>query len=259
MILCLDVGNSQLVGGVFVGDALQLIFRHETDETISSDQLGLFLRNVLRENKITKTIKQIAVSSVVPSMDYSVRSACIKYFDIDPFVIKPGIKTGLKLKIQNPQELGADLVATAIAGVKQYPNRDLIIVDCGTANTVSAISRNSEFLGCVIQPGIRASMLSLTQSASNLPTVQLDEPVSVVGRNTITAIQSGLYYGHLGALKELIARISQEVFSAEKPLILATGGFSGLFEGQQLFDEIIPDLLLRGLLLALQHNGESSK
>src|SRR4051812_38031978 len=125
MILCLDVGNTQLYGGVFAGEKIQLRFRYPTQRGTTSDQAGIFLKNVLRENSIDFTaIKQIAICSVVPHMDYSLRSACIKYFNIDPFMLQAGVKTGLKIKYRNPLEVGADRIANAIAANKQFPQKN---------------------------------------------------------------------------------------------------------------------------------------
>src|SRR5579871_4810272 len=132
MILCLDVGNTHIFGGVFDKDEIILRFRYDTKQPHTSDQIGVFFRSVLRENNIEASkIKQIAVASVVPSIDYSLRSACIKYFDAEPFVLQAGVKTGLKIKTEHPEKVGADLVAEAIAGVHRYPKKNLIIVDFG--------------------------------------------------------------------------------------------------------------------------------
>ncbi len=255
MILCLDVGNSQIFGGIFTDQRLLLKFRHETHRRSTSDQLGIFLKNVLSENGINpKAIQHIAIGSVVPPLDYSIGSACIKYFHLEPFWLRVGVKTGLKIKVKNPNEVGADLIATAIAASKQFANKNLIVVDFGTATTFVPITKNKEFLGVSIQAGLRTSMQSLQSQTEQLPTVQIVEPQQTLGLDSISAIQSGLYYGQLGALREILGNLQQEVFTGEQPVIIATGGFAHLFEKEKLFTAIVPDLVLQGIRLALEIN-----
>ena len=156
MILCLDVGNSQLFGGVFAADNLQLRFRYDTRQIGSSDQIGIFLKNVLRENNLNNDkITQISICSVVPQLDYSLRSACIKYFHLEPFILQAGVKTGLQIKYRNPLEVGADRIANAIAATHHYPNQNILIIDFSTATIFCAISARKEYLGGVIMPGMR--------------------------------------------------------------------------------------------------------
>lgn len=151
MILALDVGNSQIFGGVVDQNKITLRFRKTSKTGASSDEYGLFLRSVLKENDIDPNlIKEIAICSVVPDMVYSLRGACRKYFEITPFLLQPGVKTGLKIKYSNPIEVGADRIANAIAGVHLYPDRPMIIVDLGTATTFCAVSKNKDYLGGVI-------------------------------------------------------------------------------------------------------------
>jgi type III pantothenate kinase len=173
-------------------------------------------------------------------------------------LLQAGTKTGLKIKYRNPLEVGADRIANAIAGVELFPNRNLIIVDFGTATTFCAISRTKEYLGGVIIAGIRISMEALESRTAKLPSVEITPTATTLGKSTTESIQSGLYYGQMGMVKEICARLTQECFlsedPAERPLIIATGGFAGLFEKDQLFDSIVPDLVLRGLYLAQRMN-----
>ena len=255
MILCLDVGNSQIYGGVFDQDQkLLLQFRKTSQAGSSSDESAIFLRSVLRENGLNpEEIDKIAICCVVPDVLYSLRSACTKYFNIDPFVLEAGVKTGLKVKYKNPLEVGSDRIADAIAAAHLYPNRNLIIVDFGTATTVCAVSSNREFLGGIIA-GVRLSMEALEAKAAKLPTVEIRRPGTSVGRTTIESIQSGLYWSNVGTIRELTHQISNEMFAGDKPMVIGTGGFAHLFEEEGLFDEIIPDLILMGLYLALDLN-----
>ena len=255
MILCLDVGNSHIFGGVFDGNKVLLTFRHETHRKSTSDQFGIFLKNVLRENNLPpEKIVDIAISSVVPSLDYSLGSACIKYFKIDPFWLRAGVKTGLKLKIKHANEVGADLIASSIAALEQFPHKNLVIVDLGTANTFTAVSKEKEFLGCVFHAGLRTAMQALESATDQLPSVQIIKPTEILGRDTISAIQSGLYYAQMGAFKEIIARLTREVFNDDQPVVIGTGGFSSLFEQEKIFTKIIPNLVLQGIKHALLMN-----
>ncbi len=255
MILCLDVGNTQILGGVFDGDKLQMQFRRTSEFRASSDELGMFLRAVLRENKIEPdTIKQVAMCSVVPDAIYSLRNACIKYFGKTPFVLQAGVKTGLKIKYRNPLEVGADRIANSIAATHLYPNENLLIVDFGTATTFCAINKEREYLGGVILAGLRISMEALETRTAKLPSVEITSLKETLGRSTVESIQSGLYFGNIGMVKEIKERLTQECFNGSATRVIATGGFSSLFERANLFDQIVPDLVLKGLNYALKMN-----
>jgi type III pantothenate kinase len=256
MILALDVGNTQIYGGVFDKEKMLLSFRRNSKQGSSSDEVGIFLRTVLRENDIDPSkVKQIAICSVVPDVIYSLRGACKKYFDINPFILQAGVKTGLKIKYRNPVEVGADRIANSIAATQLYPNKNLILVDLGTATTFCAVSKEKDYLGGSIVAGLRLSMESLEAKTSKLPSVEIVAMSEALGRSTIESLQSGLYYGHIGTIKEISERISKEAFDGDKPFIIGTGGFSNLFEKEKIFDVIVPDLVLKGLLYSLKMNA----
>lgn len=258
MIICLDVGNTHIFGGVFEGAKASLHFRYNTNDGSTSDQFGVFLKNVLRENNIVvDEIKNIAIASVVPSIDYSIRAACLKYFNLEPFFLKPGVKTGIQIKIRNPLETGADLIAAAISTTSFFVGRNLIIIDMGTATTLTAVSAQNEFLGVAILPGIRLAMEALGNKTAKLFPVEIAKPENIIGRSTAESIQAGLYYGNIGAIKEVTRLMTAEVFSApaaKPPIIVGTGGFAHLFANEKLFDCIEPDLVLHGIRLALKMN-----
>ncbi len=257
MILCLDVGNTQIVGGVFDGDHLATHFRVTSTAKPSSDELGIFLRSALRENGVDPgSIERIAFCSVVPDIVHSLRNACRKYFDVTPFILQAGVKTGLKIRYRNPLEVGADRIADTIAAVERFPDRNLIIVDFGTATTVEAVTKNREYLGGMILPGLRLSMEALEANTAKLPAVEIVAPKDIIGRSTSESIQAGLYFGTLGAIRFAIDEIIREELSDERPVVISTGGFSSLFRDVGLFDHTLPDLLLRGLLRALQMNSK---
>lgn len=256
MILGLDVGNSQIYCGVFDNERLILQFRRTSTVRSSSDELGIFLRGALRENGVDPSaIERVAACSVVPDFNYSLRACCQKYFNIEPMIMRPGLKTGLKIKYKDPKEVGADRIADAIGAVKLFPSRNLIVVDFGTATTVCAITREREFLGGNIVPGIRLSMDALESNTAQLPSVEIKPVRSAIGRTTIESIQSGLYWSNVGMVKELVERITREVFESDPPVVIGTGGFAHLFDREDLFDEVVPDLILTGLLEALHMNS----
>lgn len=254
MILCIDVGNTSLHAGVYDDSKLILQFRKTSRQQFSSDEFGVFIRSVLRENEIDyKKVEEISTCSVVPDIVHSIRSGIIKYFGIEPFILRAGVKTGLNIRYRNPLEVGTDRIANAIAGVNLFPGKSLIIVDFGTATTFCVISKLKEYLGGVIIPGIRISMEALVRETALLPKVEIKETIQVIGKTTSESIQSGLFYGQIGVIKEIVAGASGEAFD-EKPVIIGTGGFSSLFESSGLFDYIIPTLVLEGLLIALKLN-----
>ena len=255
MMLCLDVGNSQIYGGLFEQDQLKFQFRKTSQNRASSDEMGVFLKLVLKENGFDpQKITQIAICSVVPDALYSLNGCCQKYFNIQPFVLQPGAKTGLKIKYRNPLEVGADRIADAIGAIQLFPNRDIIVVDFGTATTVCAITKNREFLGGNIMPGVRLSMEALEANTAKLPLVEILRPETAIGRSTIESIQAGIFLSNVGMVKEITARITAEAFADKKPLVIGTGGFSHLFESEGLFDSIIPELILKGMFWAYQMN-----
>lgn len=255
MLLCLDIGNTTIHGGVFKGEDLMLHFRKASEVKHSSDELGIFLQGVLRENNLNpKHITHIALCSVVPSLLHSVRNACYKYFDTEPFVLQAGVKTGLKIKYRNPLEVGADRIATAIAAVRLYPHKNIIVVDFGTATTFCAITTGKEYLGGAILPGIAISMEALEQRTAKLPSVEIITPATSIGRSTVESIQSGLFYAQVGTVRELTRRFSREAFEGEEPVVVGTGGYARLFQNEDLFDKIYPNLVLNGLYLAYHLN-----
>ena len=259
MLLCLDIGNTQVHGGVFDGETLRCQFRKSTQPLGSSDELGIFFVSVLRENGIDpRLVDRVALCSVVPAALHPLRGACRKYFQDDPFVLQAGVKTGLKVRYRNPLEVGADRIAGAIAGVQRQPGRNLIVVDCGTATTFDVVTAGGDYLGGVILPGVGVSAEALASRTARLPSVEIARPESVLGRSTVESIQSGLYHGHTGAIRHLVAELAREVFAGDRPHVLGTGGFARMFEEERLFDEIVPELVLLGLRQAELLNRETA-
>lgn len=255
MMLCIDVGNSHIYGGVFEGKTIRLRFRHTSSMT-TSDELGIFLKSVLRENQCDPgSISQISICSVVPQLDYSLRSACFKYFSIEPFFLQVGVKTGLNIKCRNPAEVGSDRIANAIAATDAFPQKNIIVIDFGTATTFCSITAQKNYLGGSILPGVRLSVEALANGTAKLSSVEIIKANHAVGRTTIESIQSGIFFGALGACRELITRIKKESFSDQEVVVLATGGFASLFDQHDVYDFHVPDLVLQGLQLAVTMNN----
>jgi type III pantothenate kinase len=190
MLLTLDVGNSQIFCGVYDGDRLRLTFRRTSAIRASSDEFGIFFRATLRENGVDPNeIEMAAICSVAPDAVHSLHNCFRKYFRFEPFLLQPGVKTGLKIKYRNALEVGADKIANAIGALDRFPGRNLIIVDFGTATTLCAVTREKEYLGGIITPGIGISMAALESHTARLPVVEIVRPAGVLGRSTVESIQ----------------------------------------------------------------------
>jgi type III pantothenate kinase len=260
MLLTLDVGNSQIFCGVHDGDALKTTFRRTSSIRASSDEFGTFFRATLRENGIDpEQIDMTAICSVVPDAVHSLRNCFRKYCRFEPFVLQPGAKTGLKIRYRNPLEVGADKIANAIGALTRFPGRNLLIVDFGTATTLCAVTKEKEYLGGIITPGINISMAALESRTARLPTVEIIRPSEVLGRSTVESIQSGLYFGTLATVQSLAASVTKEHFAKEQPFIVGTGAFGRLFEEEKLFDEFLPELPLIGLRRAVELSRSETK
>ncbi len=248
MLLCIDIGNTQIHGGLFDGDALRCQFRKSTQPLGSTDEVGIFFLSALRENGVDpRSVDRVALCSVVPAAIHPVRGASLQYFRCEPFVLQAGVKTGLKVRYRNPLEVGADRIAGAIAATQLHPSRNLIVVDCGTATTFDVVTDGADYLGGVILPGVGVSAETLASRTAKLPRVEIARPEAVLGRSTVESIQSGLYHGHVGSIRHIIAELSREAFSGDRPRVVGTGGFARMFQDDRLFDEIVPELVLLGL------------
>ncbi len=257
MNLCIDVGNSQFHGVVYDGDEHVMQLRKESSKRSSRDEVGLFLVNVLREKGVDpKAIERIGISCVVPDEVHSLRNACRIYFGIEPLFLEAGIKTKLKIKTRNPLEVGADRIANAIAVGELYPDRNVIVVDFGTAITLDAVTSQRGYLGGSICAGLGIAMEALGSKTAKLPYVEIMRTDKALGRSTIECIQGGIYHGYYGLIKELISRLKKEAFSDDDCLVIGTGGFSQLYRNSGLFTEIVPDLVLRGVNVVLALNPQ---
>jgi len=256
MVLCLDIGNSQIYGGLFLDEKLCFDFHRVTNEAISSDELGLFLTMLLRENGYDPSeVTAVAYCSVVPDLNPVLERCCKRYFKTMPFSLQAGVKSGLKIRYSNPHELGSDMIANAIAGLELYPGRDLLIFDFATATTVCGVNADGEYLGGALLPGMKITMEALSKRTARLPEVEIARPRRVCGKSIVEGIQSGLYYGNLGMIKELKSRMHRELFPQSKPVVIATGTYAELYTNEGVFDDLISDLVLLGVHKAFQLNN----
>lgn len=224
MLICVDIGNSNITIGVFDKDDLKFTARLATDSRRTSDQYAIEIRDIIHIYEIERSeITNAAIASVVPTVGSAVEKAIVKLFGIKPIVLGPGVKTGLNIKIDNPAQLGADLAAGAVGALAKYPCPS-IVIDMGTATTVSVIGEKGEFLGGVIAAGIKLTMDALTSGTAQLPSVGLEAPKKVIGTNTNDCIKSGLIIGQAAMLDGIIARIEREL--GTRTTVIATGGLS---------------------------------
>lgn len=246
MLLVFDIGNTQTVVGVFQGVEIIANWRLATDRQRTIDEYGILLKNLfLSSNLETNKVKAAVFSSVVPPITGLFERMALKYFSVRPLVVGPGIKTGLAFKYENPREVGADRVVNAVAAIKLFGS-PLIVVDFGTATTFCAIAPNGEYQGGAVAPGLGISSEALFQRTAKLPRIEIEKPKSIIGKNTIHAMQAGIFYGYIGLVEGIIARMKLEMNC--NPRIIATGDFAELIaENTTIIDGVEPHLTLLGL------------
>ncbi len=226
MIICIDVGNTNIKYAIFNGDEVVITFRMVTDLKRTSDEYGSQLIAMLQFNGIdAKAIKGGILSSVVPSLDYTLFNMLKVYFDVRPMQVAPGLKTGLKIRADNAHEVGADRIVNNVGALKKYgAKKTMIVVDFGTATTFN-ILKGGEFIGGVIAPGIRGSLESLSSGTAKLPRIEIEAPKSVIATNTVTNMQAGIVFGFAGLVEYIIKKIKKELKAGEV-FTIATGGFA---------------------------------
>lgn len=224
MIFVLDVGNSNIKCGLFEDGKLKHSWRMTTRLERTADEYGIRIMAFLGHvDTDACDIKHIVISSVIPSINYTLQHMCAIYFNKKPMFVGPGIKTGINIKYDNPKELGADRIVGAIAAYHLYGG-PCIIVDFGTATTFGAVSKDGDFLGGAICPGIKISTEALTINAAKLPHIELNKPASIIGRSTITGMQAGIIYGYVGQVDYIIRKFKKEL--GEPAKVIATGGLA---------------------------------
>ncbi|MGD6969390.1 type III pantothenate kinase [Rossellomorea vietnamensis] len=253
MIFVLDVGNTNIVLGVYEGEELKYHWRMETNRHKTEDEYGMIVKNLFQHvNLSLGSIEGIIISSVVPPIMFSLERMCEKYFNITPLVVGPGVKTGLDIKYENPREVGADRIVNAVAGIKEYGG-PLIIVDFGTATTYCYINEDKQYMGGAIAPGIGISTEALYSKAAKLPRIEIGRPDHIIGKNTVSAMQSGILYGYVGQVEGIVKRM--KATGSTNPLVIATGGLAQLISKESdVIDVVDSFLTLKGLKLIYERN-----
>ncbi len=256
MLLAIDVGNTNIVLGIFKGKRLLYDWRIATDKNKTSDEYGLLFEQIFRYNSMpSDDVDDVIISSVVPTLMHTLSAMSVKYFNKEPFVVGPGIRTGMNIKYENPRELGADRIVNAVAAYEKYGG-PLIIVDFGTAITFCAISKEGDYLGGVIAPGIKISSEALFLQTAKLPKVELVKPKNVIGKNTVNSIQSGLVNGYIGLVDYIIEKMIEEMKDeGEVKNVIGTGGFATLIGSESKYINKIDKMLtLEGLRIIYERN-----
>lgn len=253
MILVMDIGNTNIVLGIYEQGELAYHWRLETGSRKTEDEFGMQIKALLNDAGLGfDAINGIIMSSVVPPIMFSLERMCQKYFHLAPLVVGPGVKTGLNIKYDNPKEVGADRIVNAIAAIHEY-GAPLIIVDFGTATTYCYIDEHEQYMGGAIAPGIGISTEALYNRASKLPRIEILQPSNVVGKNTVAAMQSGIVYGYVGQAEGIVSRMKAQ--SRKKPKVIATGGMASLIANESsVIDKVDPFLTLKGLYLIYKRN-----
>lgn len=258
MLLVVDIGNTNIVFGVYDNSTLVNHWRLSTSLQKTVDEYAILINSLLYIEKIKLSqINSAIVSCVVPPLLIPFEIICRKYIGIKPIIVEPGIKTGMPISYENPSELGADRIVNAVAGYEKY-KKALIIVDFGTATTFDYITSKGEYAGGSIAPGIMISLEALFERASKLPRVELVQPKTLVGKNTVHAMQAGITYGYISLVDGIVRRIKDEVKT--DPYVIATGGLAGLiYRGSETINEVDEFLTLQGLKILYEKNKEHHK
>lgn len=257
MLLAIDIGNTNIVLGVFSGRRVAHSWRVTTARDRTSDELGLQVMQLIERAGIRPgRIDGIVMASVVPPLTGSMIEMCRRYLGVEPLNLEPGVETGMPILYENPAEVGADRIVNAMAAWERHGRSrrvPLIVVDFGTATTFDAVSAKGEYLGGVICPGIQISADALFQRAARLPRIDVQKPARVIGRTTVTSMQSGLFFGYVGMVEGLVQRLRVEL--GGRAYCVATGGLAGVISPEtHVVDVVDQDLTLHGLLLLWERN-----
>lgn len=259
MILTIDVGNTNITCGVFDADEIAASFRITTKMPRTSDEYGMILSNLLEKNDIQiDDIRDAIICSVVPNVMHSLEGALIKYFHITPIIVEAGIKTGIRIVTPNPQQIGADRIVDAVAAYELYGG-PVLVVDFGTATTYDFIDETGAFLGGITAPGIRTSAEALWEGAAKLPEIEIKKPDNILGKDTITSMQSGLVYGQIGQTEYIIKKTKEEV-GLENVKVVVTGGLGRIIAKEtDSIDVYDPTLTLKGIYFVYKKQNRKIK
>lgn len=259
MILLIDVGNTNLVLGVQDGEQNIAEWRLSTDKKRTSDEYGVQVLKLFSHNNLdVKDIEGVIISSVVPNIMYTLENMVRKFFNVTPIIVGPGIKTGINIKYDNPREVGADRIVNAVAAHEIY-KKPVIIIDFGTATTFCAVTKDGDYLGGAICPGIKISAQALFERTAKLPDVKLVRQDNIICKNTISSIQAGIFYGYVGQVDYIVEKMIEEMkkHGEKTPYVVATGGLARLImEDSKYIDELNPFLTLQGLKIIFEKNIE---
>ena len=259
MIICIDVGNTNIKYGIFDGDELVVSFRVATDMKRTSDQYGTAIIDMLAVKGIAPSdIRGAIISSVVPSLNYTISHMCAYYLGVEPLMVGAGLKTGHNLRVDDAREVGADRIVNDVAAIRKY-GAPLIVIDFGTATTFNVVNEQKEFIGGAVAPGIRGSMDSLVSGTAKLPRVEIETPKSAIGKNTVTNMQAGIVFGFAGLVDYLVKKIKREMKRPDMRVV-ATGGFSEIIAKEiSCIDHVDKLLTLQGLKYVYDLNAEVRK
>ena len=265
MLLAIDVGNTNIVFGVFDGDKMLESWRLATDNNRTADEYGVLFEMMFRHDGIrSEDIDDIIISSVVPSLLFTLEHMCLKFYNKNPIVIETGIKTGLKIRYDDPRQIGSDRIVNSVAAHTKYGG-NLIVIDFGTATTFCCVSGAGDFLGGAIAPGLKTSAAALFEHTAKLPNVDLEIPGQFICKNTTASMQSGLIYGHMGFTEHMVRGMKEEMCAElgckpEDIRVIATGGMATMVEsGVDCIDEIDRRLTLDGLQILYNKNRGLTK
>ncbi len=256
MLLVIDTGNTNTVFAVFNGKKLAGQWRMATDARRTADEYGVWLLQIMEHEKInTGKITAAIMSSVVPQANFAMRMLARQYFDTELLIVgEPGVTLGVKVKTDRPQEVGADRLVNTVAAWNKH-RKPLIIVDFGTATTFDVVDGRGDYIGGVIAPGINLSLEALHRAAAKLPNIAVGHPEHVIGKDTISAMQSGIYFGYAGLIEGIVTRITKEY--GKNMQVVATGGLAPLFaKATPVINTLEPDLIIEGLKLIYERNKQ---
>lgn len=261
MIFCIDIGNSNIKYAIFDGKELKATFRVTSQRNSTSDEYGVIVRDLLKSAGIEKEdINGVVMSSVIPSLNYTMEHMCRDYLGHSPLAVGPGVKTGLNIKADNSREVGADIIVDSVSAINRYGiGTPIICIDFGTATTFDIISEKGELIGVVIAPGIKGSLDSLVGGTANLPNIELEKPPSIIAKNTVNCMQAGVLYGFSGLVGNIVNKIKEEMNRADAKVI-ATGGLGKfIYDETECIDVFDATLTLNGLRIIYEMNSGNKK
>ena len=253
MIFTMDIGNTNIKTALFDGDKMVKYWRVSTNKIYTSDEYGILLCNLFAHEGLSPDVVEgVIISSVVPTINFTIEHMCQNYFHVSPMFVVPGIKTGINIGYDNPRELGSDRIANAVAAYAEY-GAPCIFIDFGSATTFGVVGEGGKFLGGSIFPGVKLASEALVSGTAKLPRFELIRPETVIGRSTQTNLQSGMFYGYVGMVRNIVRKMKQEL--GREALVVATGGMAVLFaEDAKCIAKLDGLLTLKGLRLIYERN-----